>query len=163
MKALLSLDRGAAVAERLAAGFLLLLMVVVMVDVVGRSVLNQPLPWGTEVLEVLLAASIFLLYPILALQGGHVTVDLIHMPRMATAQRVLTGLIGGALFAVIAWALCRQALLAADYGEAMPMLRLPYGYVFGVMAALALITSLLFLVTCVRRTQTAHSALDALT
>ena len=65
---------------------------VVFVDVVGRNLLNRPLPWGTELLEVVLAVLIFALYPVLALRSSHITVDLIPVPRaLQTPQRLLAG------------------------------------------------------------------------
>lgn len=137
--------------EGLGAVSLLVLMGVVVVDVVGRNLWNSPLPWGAEVLEVALATSIFLLFPVLAVRGGHVTVDLIELPAMSRVQHLLTGLISVMLFATVAWGLGRQALRAAEFWETTPMLRLPLPYVYGALAVLAALTVLLSLVWCFRR------------
>ena len=61
------------------------LMAIVVVDVAGRNLFNRPLPWGTEVLEVLLAAMVFALYPLLALRSRHITVDLIELRPQGSA------------------------------------------------------------------------------
>ena len=139
--------RMAKVFEGLAAALLLMLMLVVLVDVFGRNVLNRPLPWGTELLEVVLGAMVFLLYPVLALGGGHITVDLINTrPAIQRVQRTLASVVGAALFTLIAWCLVRQAVRAAGYGESTPLLGIPFALVLGGMAALAAIATLGFLV-----------------
>lgn len=124
---------------------LLVLMAIVFVDVVARNLFNSPLPWGTEVLEVVLGAMIFVLYPVLAMRREHIVVDLIPVPRVArAAQRVLSGLVGAALFGVIAWACGRQALRSAGYGDASAILGIPTAWVLGCVAALSALCALVF-------------------
>ncbi len=125
---------------------LLVLALVVFVDVIGRSVVNHPLHWGTELLEVVLAAMIFLLYPVLALRAEHITVDLIPVgPRVKRVQRVVAALVGAAVFAVLAWCMARQGMRSAEYGEALPMLGMPLWWALGGMAVLSGLTALAFL------------------
>ncbi len=136
--------------EHTASGLLAGMMVLVLIDVVLRNVADRPLPWGTEVLEVVLGAMVFLVYPVLAARGGHVTVDLIHVgPRLQRVQRVVAELAGAALFGLLAWCLARQALRAADYGDGTPMLKIPFSAVLGGMALLALLAALASLVRAV--------------
>ena len=129
---------------------LLALMAIVFVDVVGRNLLNSPLRWGTEVLEVVLGAMVFLLYPVLALrQGqahGHIVVDLVPVPRAArVAQRVLSGGVSAATFGIIAWACGRQALRSAGYGDASAILGIPTAWVLGGVAAMSALSALIFI------------------
>jgi TRAP-type transport system small permease protein len=141
---------------------LLLLMLLVLTDVIGRSVFNEPVPWSTEMLEILVAAMVFLLYPVLALQASHITVDLIPIPvRLKLVQRVIAAGVGAVLFALMTWCLGRQALRAFGYGEASPILGVPLGWVLGVMSALALLCTLAFLVSSITRPseQTSLSAM----
>jgi TRAP-type transport system small permease protein len=139
------------VLEAMGAFCLVLLMLTVFVDVLGRNLLNMPLPWGTEVLEIMLAALIFLLYPVLALNFGHITVDLIAVrPALQRVQRTLGALMGGALFAIIAWCLARQTLRAAGYGEATALLGVPIAGVLGTMSLFAGVTAMAFLVATAR-------------
>jgi len=124
---------------------LLALMVIVVVDVVGRDLLNSPLPWGTEVMEVLLGLMVFVFYPVLARHHGHIVVDLVPVPRVArAAQRVLSGAVGAALFGVIAWTCGHQALRAAGYGDASAILGIPTAWVLWGMVALAGLSALIF-------------------
>lgn len=137
--------------EGAAAIALLLLMLLVLVDVGGRNLINKPVPWATEVLEIIVGAMIFLLYPVLALEGGHITVDLIQFrPAILKVQRVLGAVVGAALFSIICWCLGRQAARALGYGEASSMLGIPLGWVLGAMCFLAGLCALAFLVSMAR-------------
>ncbi|MBS0449987.1 MAG: TRAP transporter small permease [Proteobacteria bacterium] len=141
----------ARVLEAIGAVCLVLLMVTVFVDVVGRNVFNKPLPWGTEALEIVLAAMIFLIYPVLAVGSGHITVDLISVrPALQKVQRLLGAAMGMALFALIAWCLVRQAQRAAEYGEATALLGVPVAWILGTMAVLAACTSAGFVAAIAR-------------
>jgi TRAP-type C4-dicarboxylate transport system permease small subunit len=134
--------------EAASAVALLLLMLLVLVDVAGRNLLNTPVPWSTEVLEIMVAAMVFLLYPVLALNSGHITVDLIHVrPALRVVQRLLGAVIGGTLFALIAWCMGRQAVRAMGYGEASPILGIPLGWVLATMSVLAGVCALAFVVS----------------
>ncbi|NPC54983.1 TRAP transporter small permease [Caenimonas soli] len=142
--------------EAVGAACLVILMVTVFVDVVGRNLLNMPLPWGTEVLEIVLAAMIFVLYPVLALTFGHITVDLIKMPvALQRFQRALGAGMGAALFALIAWCLVRQTLRAAEYGEKTALLGVPISVLLGGMAVLAAVTAFAFMAASARAVVTA--------
>ena len=133
--------------EAASAVCLFVLMAVALADVVGRNLLNRPLPWGSEFLEIVLAAMVFLLYPVLGLRSEHITVDLIPVRAgLRRLQRGFGGLFGAAAFGLIAWALARQAIRAAGYGEATALLGMPLAYVLGGMSALAGLTVLAFLV-----------------
>lgn len=143
--------RIARVMEAIGAVSLLILMVTVFVDVVGRNLFNSPLPWGTELSEMVLALMIFAIYPLLALSFGHITVDLIPVrPSLHVVQRVLSSVIGAVVFALIAWSIGRQAIRAADYGEATPLLNVPLSWILGGVAILAAISTLAFLLAAVR-------------
>lgn len=137
--------------EAIGALSLLVLMAVVFVDVVGRNLFNTPLPWGTELLEMVLALMIFSIYPLLALGFGHITVDLIRVrPSLHVVQRVLSSAVGAIVFALIAWCLLRQALRAASYGEATPLLSVPLSWVLGGIGVLGAVTAMAFLVAAAR-------------
>lgn len=141
--------------EALGAISLLVLMVTVFIDVVGRNLFNTPLPWGTELMEMVLALMIFAIYPLLALGFGHITVDLIQVPAgMRAFQRVLASLIGAVVFALIAWCMGRQAMRATNYGEATPLLNVPLSWVLGGIAVMAAISALAFLVAAERSVRT---------
>lgn len=132
--------------EALSAICLLALTLIVLVDVVGRDLLNRPLSWATEVLEVMVAVMVFLQYPILGYREKHITVDLIHAgPAAQRIQRLVGALFGATAFALISWCLARQALRSFGYGEASPILGMPLGDVLATLSGLAAVTVLGFL------------------
>lgn len=132
--------------EFLGAASLFTLMLVVFVDVGGRSLFGKPLPWGTELLEVVLAAMIFCLYPLLGLRGNHITVDLISVsPAVRLVQQVLAGVIGFIVFGIVTWSLARQAIRSTEYGDASALLQIPTGIVLWVMCGLSAVTALAFI------------------
>ncbi|HVZ44212.1 MAG TPA: TRAP transporter small permease [Ramlibacter sp.] len=138
--------------EWLGALTLALLMVIVVVDVIGRGVFNKPLPWGTELLEVVLGVLIFATYPLLAMRGNHITVDLVQVgPAVQRVQRVVAGIVGAVAFAVITWAVLRQAARSAAYGDASPMLQIPTADVLWWMAAMSVLTCIGFVAGLVSR------------
>lgn len=135
------------VLEFLGAASLFALMWVVFVDVGGRSFFNKPLPWGTELLEVVLAAMIFSLYPLLAMRGKHITIDLITVkPALRRVQRMVANVCGFSLFVIVAWCLGRQAIRSTGYGDASSLLQIPTGIVLWCMCALSAASALAFLV-----------------
>ena len=142
-----SLSRRAVPAlEAISAAVLLCVMLVVLVDVAGRNLLNSPLPWATELVEVLIACLVFALYPVLAWRGNHITVDLIHVkPMLQRLQRALSCGIGALLFAVISYCVGRQAMRSWSYGESSPMLHIPTSLVLWGISAMAAVTAVAFL------------------
>lgn len=141
--------------EAVSAFCLLVLMSIVLVDVVGRDLLNRPLSWATEVLEIVVAAMVFLLYPVLGYREKHITVDLIHVgPDLQRVQRMVGALFGAVAFGLIAWCLGRQAIRAIGYGEASPILGISLGDVLTTLSALAAVTVVGFLMAATRRALT---------
>jgi TRAP-type C4-dicarboxylate transport system permease small subunit len=136
-----------AVLEFVGAAALLALMLVVVVDVGGRSLFNRPLPWGTELLEVVLAVMIFCFYPLLGIRGTHITVDLITVrPALHRVQRILAAVVGCVLFAIVAFCLGRQGIRSLGYGDASALLQIPTGVVLWGMSVLAGATAIAFLI-----------------
>lgn len=127
--------------EAASAACLLALMLIVLVDVTGRDLLNHPLSAATEVLEIVVAAMVFLVYPILGFREKHITVDLVQVgPVGQRVQRFIGALFGVVAFAPIAWCVGKQVLRAMDYGEASPILGIPLADVLAGMSALAAVT-----------------------
>lgn len=131
-----------------AAFFLFLLMLVTLVDVTGRDLLNSPLYGATEITELLLAATSFLLYPIIAYREQHIAIDLIDSisgPVMRLLQKIVSSLIGAGLFGIIAWRMWILAGRALSYGDATASLRFPTAPVYFGMCLLSAVTALAFL------------------
>jgi len=135
-----------------AATALVLLMLVVLVDVIGRNFFNSPLASGTELTELLLASLAFLSFPLLAYRQRDITVDLLDLmagERLRRYQVALAGLVGATVFGLLAWQLVVFARRAARSGEATAQLKVPLQYAWWSMSVLAAVTSLAALVVAV--------------
>ena len=138
---------------RIAALALTLMMLVVLVDVVGRGLFNAPLASGTELTEMLMAVMAFVAFPLLAYRQRDITVDLLDMfagKDFKKYQIGLAGVIGAALFSLTAFQLTVFARRAATNGEISSELHLPLGYLWWFMSAMAALTALASLVVAVR-------------
>ena len=135
----------------IAASVLLFALMMLMVfDVVGRNVLRHPVQGATELTEIGLVTITFLLFPSLALRKGHIVADIADSLRsrvLDVLKIVLTALLGGGVFGLIAWRMWLLALNSASYGEASPTLQVPLPPFLFAAAILSGICALCFLVS----------------
>lgn len=91
------------------------LVLVTVVDVVGRYAFNAPLKGAFEVTQVLLGALVFAALPLTTAKGAHIEVDLLLPLLPAGVSRGLArfaGLVTACVFLFFAW---RLALLTKDH------------------------------------------------
>jgi len=104
------------------------LMLVTVVDVVGRYVFNRPLPGSSEITELLMAVLIYAGLPVVSQRNAHITVDLLDSVTPASIARVrnlVVGLISVFVLAVIAWRLWVYAAQIRDSKDVTEYLKLP--------------------------------------
>jgi TRAP-type C4-dicarboxylate transport system permease small subunit len=134
----------------LGAALLFLLMGVTFVDVVGRNLLNHPLTGASELTEVLLACIIFLMLPQVALRQQHIVIDLVDSVMGRVGRMILdvvAALFSIAMFSLIAWQLWILGDKAAGYADSTPSLGIPLAPVFYMVAILAGLNVVAFLIT----------------
>lgn len=137
-----------------AAVLLFLLMILGFLDVVGRNVFDKPLMGASELTEILLAGSIFFLFPSLAFRGEHIVVDLldgIRTPLLDLVRSLLTAALGAALFMLMAWRLWVMGDMALGYADVTPVLGIALAPVMFVLSVLSAITALCFIAALFRR------------
>lgn len=125
---------------------LLAMMLVTLLDVLGRYVFNSPLQGATELTAILLVSTIFVGLPAVCLDEENVTVDLLvdHMPTWVHPLRVrLIRLISAAVLALVAWRLAVHGQSLALYGETTVSLHLPIAPVAWMAAALTAVASVI--------------------
>lgn len=135
-------ERGLAVG---AAAALTLLMVVVLIDVIGRDVFNRPLASGTELTELLMGTMAFLSFPLLTYRQRDITVDLVDMlagARWEKAQVALAGTVGAIVFGLLAFQLVTSANRAATSGEATDQLHVALSWAWWFMCVMAAATAM---------------------
>jgi len=126
---------------------LFVLMLITVVDVVGRGLFNAPLPGGIELTELTLAILAFLAYPGIAIRRRHIVVDLFDNVVGTLVKRVqvgLTSILGGMVFGIIAWRLWIQGIRAISEGDSTGTLGIHIGYMFCWMSVMSLITAVIF-------------------
>jgi TRAP-type transport system small permease protein len=124
------------------------LMMLGVVDVIGRNVFNHPLTGATELTELSLVILAFLLFPVLALTSKHIVADVADMfgsRILNVLQVVLTAVLGAAFFALIAWRLWLLAGRSVAYGDVTSTFGLPLGPVLYFVAVLSGIGAFAFL------------------
>ncbi len=144
------IDRFEKIIGVVASVVLFALMLLTVVDVIGRNIFNHPLIGGSELTELLLVSTAFLLFPQLAFREKHIVADLLDSfdnRVLRATQYVLSGLLGAALFGLIAWRLWILGQRAIGYGDATASLHLPLSPVYFAMSVLSSVTAVAFLLT----------------
>ncbi|WP_108659149.1 TRAP transporter small permease [Acuticoccus kandeliae] len=123
------------------AGVLLMaMMLLTVVDVVGRYVFNSPVPGAFEATEIMLALAIFAGLPIVTARGDHVTVRLL-VDRMPDGPRFLLDrlveLVVAVLLAGAAYLLYQRGAALSRYGDATVLLHIPLAPVAYALMALS--------------------------
>lgn len=128
-----------------AAVLLFAMMIVTVVDVIGRYFLSQPLPGAFELTEILLALTVFVSAPLVCLREEHVSVTLLTDRLSARAreiQAMAAAALGCFIFGIVAWQLFEHARRLDTYGDVTLFLRIPKGPLGYVMAACAALAAL---------------------
>lgn len=126
-------EKGARFSVRLAfavasAILLTAIMVVTVLDVIGRYLLNSPLMGATELTELLLCAVIFLGLPAVCLDDAHIRVDILLKkvpPRLEPLRSFVVNLVSTGALCMIAWQLWKRGSELASYGQSTNTLHIP--------------------------------------
>lgn len=141
----------------LAALILFLMMTLTFVDVIGRYFFNHPIPGGFEITEIMMATLIFLGLPLVSVEGGHITVDLLDSFIPAAIKRVqskVVNLLSALVIFVISWQLWIKANGVAEYGDSTAILKVPLAplvYFMSLMAGFTAILLVAISVTALKR------------
>ena len=129
--------------EGLAAVLLLALVAVTGIDVIGRYLMNAPLPGAFELTELMLGALVFAALPLVSREGSHVEVDLIvtALPRRITRPMGLAAAaVSAAVLVYFAWQLGQLALRLFEDGRQSNSLGVPF-WPFAALGAAACLTA----------------------
>lgn len=121
---------------------LVFMMAITTIDVIGRDLLNAPLPSAYELTQLLMAASIFIAMPLVTAAREHVTISALDgaLPALANRARVFfVNLVSAVVLGGLAWRLYLQGERLAESGNVTMFLRAPLSPVaYGGSALLAL-------------------------
>ena len=110
------------------SGLLLIIMVLVTIDVIGRALLNKPLVGVLEISEFFLAGAVLLGLAHTEYLGGHVNVELFYdrlSPQRKNILRIFYSLVGIGLYGVIAWQSGRLAIELMKANLTSDVLKIP--------------------------------------
>jgi TRAP-type C4-dicarboxylate transport system permease small subunit len=112
----------------LAALFLAAMMLLTVADVALRAVANRPIHGTFELIELLLACTIFLALPAVFLRDEHLVVDVIDHLTRPSVVRVLDlvgALISLGVLVVMAWQMVPLARTMHEFGDVTSDLSIP--------------------------------------
>ncbi|RVV97526.1 TRAP transporter small permease [Mesobaculum littorinae] len=115
--------------EILSGLLLIALMAVTGLDVIGRYLVDAPLPGAFELTEMILGALVFAALPLVGRSGGHVEVDLLTtlLPdRIGRGLLWLAAVVAAGVLLVFAWRLGALGLQQAEDGTRSISLGLPF-------------------------------------
>jgi TRAP-type C4-dicarboxylate transport system permease small subunit len=125
-----------------ASAILLAMMVITVIDVVGRYVFSRPVRGGFEVTELMLLVLIFAGLPLVSLADEHAVMDFIDRVLSPASQRRLMRAVhalNGGFMVLLAWLVWKKADRIWAYRDATDVLRILYGpFVYFMAVTLAL-------------------------
>ena len=125
-----------------ASTILFAMMLLTVIDVVGRYVLSRPVRGAFEVTELMLVVLIFAGLPLVSFADEHAVMDFIDRVLGPRAQRALIRIVqaaNAAFMSLLAWLVWRKADRIWAYRDATDVLRILYGpFVYFMAIALGL-------------------------
>ncbi len=128
----------------LAALALLAIMLLTLVDVLGRKLLSQSVPGALEVTEIMMVLLIFAALPLVSLHGEHVVFDSLDGwfgRRALRVQQIVVDSACALALGGLAWLMWAKAGQVAGYGDTSAQLKLPLGPFVQLMALLCGVTA----------------------
>ena len=127
----------------LAALALLTIMLLTLVDVLGRKLLSQSVPGALEITEIMMVLLIFAALPLVSLHGEHVVFDSLDGwfgQRALRIQQIVVDAGCAVALGGLAWLMWSKAGQVAGYGDTTAQLKLPLGPFVQLMAVLCGVT-----------------------
>lgn len=126
------------------------MMMVTVVDVVGRYVFNAPLPAGFELTEYLMGLLVFLALPLVSRRGQHVRINLLDgwfPPVLRAVRDKAVGFIAALVCLAVAWPVAGLGFRMAAYHDGTQTLGIPLAPLAFFIAASLVLSGVLMAVT----------------
>jgi TRAP-type C4-dicarboxylate transport system permease small subunit len=137
-----------------ASAILFAMMLLTFADVIGRYLLNRPVPGAFEVTELMLVVLIFAGLPLVSYADEHALMDFIDRllgPGGRSALARLVHLAVAAIMGGLAWLIWLKADRIWAYRDATDVLRIVYGPFVYFMAVMIALTGAIHLVKAAAR------------
>ena len=129
------------------AGAIMCMALLTGVDVVGRYAINQPVLGSVELIELLMGIIVACGVAVTTAADDHISVDTLFVKLPSFVQhilRVLAGIIGTFVFAILVWQGVNGGIKAIDLGKETSILKLPIPP-FQFFLAIGFLVSFMFL------------------
>ena len=129
--------------ESCAAIALFLMMVLTLVDVIGRKFFSRPLTGTVELTELMMVVVLFFALPLVSARNQHIVFDLFDSwlsPAARRVQQALVHLLAASLFGAAAWVVAVRGMRTVEFGDVTAHLRIPTGP-FQITIAVLLVVS----------------------
>ena len=143
--------------EYLAAFALCLLILITVLDVVGRYILNAPLPGAFEYVRALMAFVTFAALPLVCARNEHLRAGILdHLisRRLNLLREPVIQLLSVLVLVAIAWRLWAEAVAKWKSREILSSINLPLWFPIGFMAAMCVAAVLVTMALAVVTTRT---------
>ena len=140
-------------ANAIALTILMLMALLTLADVIGRSRFNAPISGAYELTELLFVIVVALVLGYSAIRGSHVRIDIIVSRFPEKAQYVIDAIsyiVSSAFFLVASWRVVLQAIQVNSQGTLSGILGIPLYPFYWVLAFGFFLTGLMFLVNFFR-------------
>lgn len=124
----------------IAAINLFAMMCLTAADVFGRYALNAPIRGAHELIELMMALSVFAVLPILSARQDQISIGLLDRyfaGTAATYRTIIISLISLSFLILMSWRVWSEVGRSFYHGDATAYLRLPLAPVTAIMAVLA--------------------------
>jgi len=134
-----------------AVGMIVLLAMVLLLvsDITSRRVFNSPFPWSLETVKVMLVVVVAPAISFCAIQGGHISIDLVTSRFPVKIRRVVYAfiyLLSVVLFSTMAWGSYTYGLSIWEAHRITGVLPIPIGPFILLVALGSLLLALVLLV-----------------
>jgi TRAP-type C4-dicarboxylate transport system permease small subunit len=138
--------------EGVMAILLFVMMMLTAADVIGRYLLDAPIPGGFEIVQYLMALVIFAGLPLTTAADSHLSVSLLSAAlrgAVGRAHQIYVRLFSTVALVFIAWRMADEALILDQSEQVSGYLQFPLWPIAAVMAALASLAVLVIVVKLV--------------
>lgn len=131
-----------------AALLLFVMMAITFLDVLGRYLVNRPLPGSAETTQYLLVLMIFVALPVVTARRGHISISLVDGllgARTNALRLVVVDTLAGATMLVVGWFLWAYAEMLGQNRDVIGYLLVPVAPAAYAAAGLSAVTGATFL------------------
>lgn len=128
------------------------IMILMVIDVTGRYVFNQPVPGAAELIELAMGIMVFAALPMTTLRREHISLDYAESLFGRAIRPYLRGLVDivtALIIGFLGWRLAMKAATILRYSDTTPYLQISIAPVAIFVSVMTLITAVVLLVSVV--------------